>query len=107
MPPTTVNTPLGRVALRPFPGRIIKAGDPDRETVEAIQHRLNEVGCGPLEETGIFDNERTKTAVKLFQSRFPDVTGRPLLIDGEVGMHTWGALFGARSVPSNSTAPSP
>jgi hypothetical protein len=106
MPPTTVNTPLGRVVSVPFPGRIIKAGDPDRETVTIIQKRLNEVGCGPIEETGIFDAERTKRAVKLFQSRFSDVSGRPLGIDGEVGAFTWGAMFGAGSVTSSSTAPS-
>jgi hypothetical protein len=103
---TQVNTPLGRVAPIPFPGRIIKAGDPDRQIVKAVQHRLNEVGCGPIEENGVFDKERTKAAVKLFQARFTDVTGRPLVIDGEVGLLTWGALFGAKSVPSNSPAPS-
>ena len=97
-----VNTPLGRVASLPFPGRIIKVGDPDREIVKAIQRRLNEVGCGPIEETGIFDEQDTKRAVKLFQARFTDVSGRPLLIDGKVGFFTWGAMFGAQSVPSSS-----
>ncbi|MCI0338016.1 MAG: peptidoglycan-binding protein [Acidobacteria bacterium] len=99
-----INTPLGRVVPLPFPGRIIKAGDPDRVIVKAIQHRLNEVGCGPIEETGIFDIEKTKKAVKLFQARFPDASGLPLRIDGEVGPLTWGAMFGAVSVPSNSRA---
>ena len=102
-----VNTPLGRVVPLPFPGRIIKVGDPDRDIVRTIQHRLNEVGCGPIEETGIFDVEITKSAVKLFQARFPDVSGRPLLIDGEVGSFTWGAMFGAVSVPSSSSTSSP
>jgi hypothetical protein len=102
-----VETPLGRVVPLPFPGRIIKAGDPDREIVKTIQHRLNEVGCGPVEETGIFDVPTTKSAVKLFQARFPDVSGMPLQIDGEVGSFTWGATFGAASVPSSSSAPSP
>jgi peptidoglycan hydrolase-like protein with peptidoglycan-binding domain len=100
--PARVNTPLGRVVSLPFPGRIIKVGDPDREIVKAIQHRLNEVGCGPIEETGVFDEENTKSAVKLFQARFTDVSGRPLLIDGKVGFFTWGAMFGAASVPSSS-----
>ena len=98
-----VDTPLGRVVSLPFPGRIIKVGDPDRETVKTIQHRLNEVGCGPIEETGIFD-ATTKSAVKVFQARFPDATGRPLGIDGEVGSFTWGAMFGAQSVPSSSSS---
>lgn len=101
-----VDTPLGRVVPLPFPGRVIKAGDSDQETVKAIQRRLNEVGCGPIEETGIFDVGTTKSAVKVFQARFPDVSGRPLKIDGEVGSFTWGAMFGAVSVPSNSSAPS-
>jgi len=108
MPPTArVNTPLGRVVPLPFPGRIIKAGDPDANIVKTLQHRLNEVGCGPIEETGIFDNERTKKAVKLFQARFPDASGLPLRIDGEVGSLTWSAMFGTSSVPSNSSPPSP
>lgn len=106
MPPTRrFHTPLGRVAPLPFPGRIIKMGDPDRETVTTIQHRLNEVGCGPLEETGVF-REKTKRSVKLFQARFPDASGLPLKIDGEVGSFTWGAMFGAMSVPSETKAPS-
>jgi peptidoglycan hydrolase-like protein with peptidoglycan-binding domain len=89
-----VNTPLGRIVPLPFPGRIIKVGDPDRKIVKAIQHRLNEVGCGPVKETGVFDNEKTKNAVKLFQARFPDASGLPLHVDGKVGPLTWGAMFG-------------
>ncbi|HSS49820.1 MAG TPA: CHAP domain-containing protein, partial [Thermoanaerobaculia bacterium] len=45
-------------------------------------------------------------AVKLFQARFPDVTGRPLVSDGLVGSLMWGALFGGSTVPFNSVAPS-
>jgi hypothetical protein len=99
-----VKTPLGRIVPLPFPGRIIKVGDPDRKIVKAIQHRLNEVGCGPVRETGVFDDEKTKKAVKLFQARSPDASGLPLRIDGAVGPLTWGAMFGAVSVPSNSQA---
>src|SRR5262245_23908053 len=102
-----VNTPLGGVVSLPFPGRIVKVGDPDIEIVKAIQHRLNEVGCGPIDENGVFDEEHTKRAVKLFQARFPDVSGRPLLIDGKVGSFTWGAMVGAESVPSSSPTSSP
>jgi CHAP domain/Putative peptidoglycan binding domain len=101
-----LNTPLGQVEAIPFPGRIVKVGDFDRETVEKIQRRLNSVGCGPIAEDGVFDKERTETAVKLFQARFPDVTGRPLEVDGKVGSLTWGAMFGASTVPSNSVGPS-
>jgi peptidoglycan hydrolase-like protein with peptidoglycan-binding domain len=88
----------------PFPGRIVKTGD-SGDVVEQIQHRLNEVGCGPIPEDGNFDKDKTERAVKLFQSRFPDVTGSPLKIDGQVGSVTWGALFGAETVPSNTDAP--
>src|SRR5262249_44869958 len=100
MSTTDSATQFGRVAMLPFPGRVIKVGDPDRGIVAAIQHRLNEVGCGPIRETGVFDSEATKRAVKLFQARFPDTSGSPLVIDGEVGSLTWGAMFGASSVPS-------
>jgi len=101
-----VDTPLGRVEAVPFPGRIVKVGDSDKETVKKIQRRLNSLGCGPIAEDGVFDKEGTERAVKLFQSRFPDVTGQPLEIDGKVGSLTWGAMFGASTVPSNSAAPS-
>jgi putative peptidoglycan binding protein/CHAP domain-containing protein len=74
--------------------------------VKAIQHRLNEVGCGPIEETGIFDRETTKRSVKLFQARFRDASGVALVMDGEVGPLTWSAMFGTSSVPSSSSPPS-
>ncbi len=82
----------------PFPGRVVKIGDTDQETVRAIQHRLNEVGCGPLEENGVFDS-RTENTVQLFQVRFLDADGAPLQVDGKVGPITWAALFGTQSVP--------
>lgn len=103
---TTIATPLGQAEAIPFPGRIIKAGETDKEVVKKIQHRLNETGCGPIIEDGSFNKDTTEKAVKLFQARFPDVTGRPLEIDGKVGSLTWGALFGQTTVPSTKTAPS-
>ncbi len=99
-------TPLGPVEAIPYPGRIVKTGDSDKTIVKAIQQRLNAVGCGPIDETGMFDKDQTEKAVKLFQARFTDVTGRPLEVDGKVGSLTWGALFGESSVISASTAPS-
>jgi len=69
-----LDTPLGQVEAVPFPGRIIKVGDADRDTVKEIQRRLNAVGCGPIAEDGVFDKAETERAVKLFQARFPDVT---------------------------------
>ena len=101
-----LDTAFGPVEGLAFPGQIVKVGSSNAEIVKRIQQRLNDLGCGPVSEDGIFDKEGTKTAVKLFQSRFTDVTGAPLEIDGEVGSLTWGALFGAATVPSRTTAPS-
>lgn len=88
-----------------FPDRVIKIGDEDKAIVTAIQLRLHELGCGPLQGTGSF-GPRTEEAVKLFQARFTDVDGRPLVIDGEVGAITWAALFGPDTVPSSTTTAS-
>jgi CHAP domain/Putative peptidoglycan binding domain len=102
---THIATHFDEIEAVPFPGRIVKAGDSDKETVKKIQHRLNSVGCGPVTEDGIFDKDRTEKSVKLFQVRFPDVNGRPLVVDGKVGQLTWGAMFGASTVPSSLNAP--
>lgn len=103
---TETSTFLGKTEAIPYPGRIIKVGETNKEVVRIIQHRLNEVGCGPIAENGNFDKEITEKAVKLFQTRFPDVIARPLEIDGKVGSLTWGVLFGKVSVPSANIAPS-
>ncbi|MGE0131220.1 MAG: CHAP domain-containing protein [Blastocatellales bacterium] len=84
--------------LFPFPGRIVKAGEKDRQIVLAIERRLNEVGCGPIAENGDFEAE-TRNAVKLFQSRSIDSEGHALVIDGRIGSLTWGALFKTASTP--------
>lgn len=97
-------TSFGDSDSSPFPGSVIKVGSPDTRAVKLIQKRLNALGCGPVPEDGVFDNVRTKGAVKLFQSRFMDVTGQPLEIDGKVGSLTWGAMFGASTVPSRLEA---
>lgn len=88
-----------------FPGRIVQAGEQDKATVRAIQTRLNEVGCGPLDVNGNF-GKATTGAVKLFQARFTDADGVPLKVDGQVGSLTWEALFGRQSVVSVTEAPS-
>ncbi len=100
-----IQTPLGPVEYLPFPGRLIKLGDFDVITVTQIQKRLNTVGCGPIAENGFFDND-TKNAIKIFQIRYPDVTGQSLVVDGLLGTLTWGALFGTQSIRSYNTAPS-
>ena len=94
------------VPVLPFPGHILKTGSGDKSSIEMLQHRLNEVGCGPIAETGVFDKEHTKNSVMLFQARFSDVDALPLKVGGQVGPLTWAALFGTRSVPSTSVAPS-
>ena len=93
----TVVPSSGLEAL-PYPGRLIKIGEKDREIVKAVQQRLNESGCGPLMGLGDF-GIKTERAVKLFQARFTDTDGQPLVVDGEVGSVTWARLFGASTVP--------
>jgi hypothetical protein len=89
-----------------FPNRLIQLGDTGRADVLAIQRRLVERGCGPLEASGAFD-AKTRAAVKLFQGRFPDRTGAPLLVDGKVGSLTWETLFGDGSVSTATAASAP
>lgn len=81
----------------PYPGKVVKRGHKDKDTVLAVQRRLNEVGCGPIDEDGDF-GKQTHDAVLLFQARFSDTDGLPLKRDGEIGAITWAALFGEQSV---------
>jgi peptidoglycan hydrolase-like protein with peptidoglycan-binding domain len=71
-------------------------GDPRVGVVQALQRRLNEVGCGPLEADGVFGG-RTRSAVLLFQTRYD------LLPDGIVGPLTWEVLF--RQAPVEVAVP--
>ena len=98
---------LGAVRGVPFPGRVVNVGDADA-AVLAVQRRLNRVGCGPIDEDGVF-GPQTVAAVKLFQARFPDVDGQPLKVDGVVGAITWAALFGGASAggATRTSAPLP
>jgi hypothetical protein len=88
----------------PFPGTVIAAGSADKAAVLAIQRRLNQLGCGPVAEDGVFGIETTD-AVELCQARSVDKFGAPLKVDGQVGPMTWGTLFGDQAVPKVS-APS-
>jgi hypothetical protein len=94
------------MASQQYPGRIVKRGDTDEAVVSAIQRSVNTHGCGPIDVNGDFD-ATTEAAVKLFQARFTDVEGIPLVVDGKVGSITWAALFGADTVPAVDEAPSP
>lgn len=90
--------PRSSIPAMPYPGRVIKRGEKDKNIVLAVQRRLNESGVGPIDEDGDF-GANTFGAIKLFQGRFADADGQPLKADGEIGSITWAALFGAKSVP--------
>lgn len=93
-----------RSAATQYPGHYLSVGSKDRESTRAVQVRLNQVGCGPIDENGIF-NAETKAAVQLFQARSVDSQGQSLKIDGVVGPLTWAALFGSQSLPGSIGAP--
>jgi len=82
-----------------FPDHVIKVGSTDTASVLAIQRRLNQTGCGPVQEDGVFSAE-TLEAVKLFQAKSVDFQNHPLAVDGQVGMMTWAALFKSEVVRS-------
>jgi peptidoglycan hydrolase-like protein with peptidoglycan-binding domain len=90
--------PRSSLTALPYPGHVIKRDEKNKDIVRAIQHRLNETGCGPIDEDGGF-GKHTEDAVKLFQTRFSDQDGQPLKVDGEVGSITWTMLFGSQTVP--------
>ncbi|WP_157264966.1 CHAP domain-containing protein [Azohydromonas aeria] len=86
-----------------YPGRIIKRGETDKALVRQIKSRLNEV-LGPDPDFRLDTNigefgAKMESAVMLFQSRHVDAEGRALKQDGQIGALTWGALFGAASLP--------
>jgi hypothetical protein len=81
-----------------FPGRVIDTGNSPANFVQAIQHRLNQLGCGPVAEDGVF-GAQTEEAVQLFQARSADQLGNPLTVDGRVGPTTWAALFAIEIPP--------
>lgn len=81
-----------------FPGSTVRRNSPHTDAVRAVQARLNERGCGPVEVDGVFGPE-TEAAVRQFQGRFFDAGGAPLVVDGQAGPVTWAALFGAAALP--------
>lgn len=95
--------PSSTLEALPYPGRIIMLGERDKEIVRAVQQRLNESGCGPLQGLGDF-GPKTEQSVKLFQARFTDTDGHPLIVDGEVGSLTWARLFGTKTVAVTNVA---
>ena len=91
-------------AVLDYPGYALKSGILAPSTIRAVQQRLNQVGCGPISVSGVFDRA-TQEAVRLLQARSVDGQGQSLKIDGVVGPLTWAALFGAHRVPSIATTP--
>ena len=88
-----------------YPKQVIKKGETDANIVKAIQLKLNEANCGPIDVDGNFGNQ-TVSAVKLFQTRNTDTNGASLVADGQVGAMTWAAMFGSSTVINNNAAPS-
>jgi len=93
------------MANLPFPGQTLSAGSKDSASILAMQKRLNAVGCGPVEEDGVYGPE-TLEAVQLFQARSVDQFGTPLKVDGRVGPMTWATLFGVEIEPRVATSSS-
>jgi len=91
-----------------FRGRPLHRGETGSDDVKALQSRLNALGFGQLVVDGDF-GEATENAVMHFQARNSAPDGRPLTIDGEVGVTTWAALFGPGAIFSaqafDSSAP--
>lgn len=84
------------MAIQLFNGLILKIGSSATNEIRMVQDRLRNLGYG-APQNGIFDAQ-TESVVKLFQAQHSDDSGLPLKIDGEIGFHTWTALFGV--VPS-------
>ncbi len=80
-----------------YPGRVIQKNEKDKNIVKAIQRRLNELGCGPLDVDGGF-GPKTFSAVKLFQARHSDANGQALVVDGKIGPVSWQAMFGTAPI---------
>lgn len=70
---------------------LLKYGSTGQSVID-LQNMLNQVGAQPrLTVDGDF-GQNTLDAVKYFQARHTDITGKPLLVDGEVGNKTWETL---------------
>ncbi len=89
-----------------YSGRVVSIGETDARVIQLIQNRLNQVGCGPIAEDGVF-GPNTQAAVELFQMRCADHFGLPLRVDGKVGPLTWASLFAVPQVPTVDTVSSP
>lgn len=83
-----------------YPGRVIRKGEADQAIVALI---VNQLAARGYRGAAAGYDSQLAALVKLFQAQNVDAAGRPLLVDGEVGPMTWGALFGASPVASVPT----
>jgi peptidoglycan hydrolase-like protein with peptidoglycan-binding domain len=88
---------LAKKKIMKYPGRIIKKGEASKTIVKAVQKRLTELGIDQFGDSGVF-GPKTESAVKMFQARFSDAQGNPLVVDGQLGSISWEALFGVALV---------
>ena len=84
-----------------YPGYVVMVGEKDKAVVAAIAVQLKARGYPP--PAGTAYDAGLASLVKLFQSQHVDAAGRPLRVDGKVGLLTWGALFGAEPVATVPT----
>ena len=85
-----------------YPGHLIRSGETDPELVGALATGLALRGYKVTSPPGIFD-EAFAAIVRTFQSQHIDAAGRPLVVDGQVGPLTWGALFEPRPAAQAAT----
>src|ERR1700692_3211625 len=75
-----------------FAGSILKVGVNAPAAVLQLQNALRANGYQSPDD-GIC-SPQMESVVRLFQAQHSDDSGLPLKVDGEVGFHTWTALFG-------------
>ncbi|WP_081653138.1 peptidoglycan-binding protein [Paraburkholderia graminis] len=75
-----------------FSGRVLMVGVQAPDLVKQLQNALRNRGY-PSPIDGNF-SEQMESVVRLFQAQHSDDSGLPLKVDGQVGYHTWTALFG-------------
>lgn len=86
-----------------FDGTVLVKGNSNVAAVAAVQARLSALGYAGG-TNGKYD-DAMESVVRLFQAQHTDESGIPLKVDGQVGFHTWSALFGTTPLPVRPTAP--
>jgi hypothetical protein len=86
-----------------FDGTILVKGITAPDAVKDVQNALKALGYAAT-PTGVFDSQ-LESVVRLFQAQHSDDSGLPLKVDGQVGFHTWTALFGVVSQAVQAVAP--